>query len=726
MNGRFHNIATFFSYAYLLRIPLLIATFMVILPPLALWSPLRSLLENLFVLNAWGIFWAMMIALTLAWSLLVVWRVVLLNGKERFDIDQWKKQDTLRGRSLFWASLPTLSLFGCACLEKRDELNWIPWSRWLGGAFGGALIAYVAGFFGLVISLTLAPQYKTHPATQRFKIPFPFSQTILGWAENFRLIKIPNPDRFANWAKVNVPPDLRTGYLDKDGHLYPGHWLVVMLLAITAILYEVVGAFKGSRLGLPSTVPALSYVLILMVVLTFVLSMVAFFLDRYRVPLLLPIALVCTIGGQFPQSDHYFAIRDGVSIASVPPSETLAIRGQRNKDSQHPYGRAIVVATAGGGIQAAGWTAKVLTELQNACPSDSGLNFGDSIAAISAVSGGAVGAMFYVNQYETVGATPGYPATAADAGHVLAEAEAPSLSDVAWAMVYVDPDRVFFPYARNSSEEKVLDRGYVLEQTWRNEGSIYAYLSNWREGVTQGYRPAVIFNSTIAETGQPFLLATTDFETGKEQPSRETFTRLFPNSDLPVVTAARLAASFPFVSPASRPLTNKPENHVVDGGYFDNFGVDSLVAWLNQALSTIQDKQRPDVLFIQIRSFPYDSLPAPTTKGWFYQAYAPLNALISVRTTAQLVRDRDELNLLAAKWLAKDNVRITFATFEFPGQDAPLSWMMTKKQEQRIDDEWNKTLSDPVKRIDFERVRSFCNPQIEAKPEAVAAPAEAR
>src|SRR5229473_869783 len=148
MNERFYKFVTFCSYAYLLRIPVLTGLVLVVLPLLALWGPPKSLLENMFVLTPWNIFWAMMPALMLAWSLVVVSRVVLLNGNERFGIDQWMTKDTLRGSHLF----------------------------------GGALIAYVAGFAGLVFSVALAPHYK-NPADKRFDIPFPFSKRIMRWAD---------------------------------------------------------------------------------------------------------------------------------------------------------------------------------------------------------------------------------------------------------------------------------------------------------------------------------------------------------------------------------------------------------------------------------------------------------------------------------------------------------------------------------------------------------------
>jgi hypothetical protein len=191
-----------------------------------------------------------------------------------------------------------------------------------------------------------------------------------------------------------------------------------------------------------------------------------------------------------------------------------------------------------------------------------------------------------------------------------------------------------------------------------------------------------------------------------------------------VVTAARLAAGFPYVSPATRALTNKAEYHIVDGGYYDNFCVDSLSSWLDQALEGLAKDHRPkpDVLVIQIRSFPSGSIPDPSSKGWFYQSYAPMDALLSVRTTAQLVRDRDELKLLEKKWAAAGDVHIKFATFEFAGEGAPLSWQLTAQQTKMIELRWQNIVNQVDQNSDLQSVRSFCNPRLGEMPATATAP----
>ena len=137
MDSRFRKVTTFFSYCYLLRIPLLIGLILITLPPFAIWGSGRSLLENLFVLTAGNIFWVMIVALILAWSLLVASRVVLLNGRDRFGIDTWMKQDVLQWWHLLLASLPTVSLFVCACVEKNRAFAAVSWWKWAGAGLAG-------------------------------------------------------------------------------------------------------------------------------------------------------------------------------------------------------------------------------------------------------------------------------------------------------------------------------------------------------------------------------------------------------------------------------------------------------------------------------------------------------------------------------------------------------------------------------------------------------------
>jgi hypothetical protein len=156
----------------------------------------------------------------------------------------------------------------------------------------------------------------------------------------------------------------------------------------------------------------------------------------------------------------------------------------------------------------------------------------------------------------------------------------------------------------------------------------------------------------------------------------------------------------------------------VDGGYYDNYGVNSLLEWLNEAFSSTPPEKRPDILIIQIRSFPASAInPSAGNKGWFYQAEAPVSALLNVRNTGQLVRDREAVSSFAAQWSDR-SASIRLATFEFQGNDPPLSWQMNPAQTKAIQDQWHDRISGPNNQ-DWLEVNCFFRPH---SPECVEHP----
>src|SRR5262249_7852608 len=79
------------------------------------------------------------------------------------------------------------------------------------------------------------------------------------------------------------------------------------------------------------------------------------------------------------------------------------------------------------------------------------------------------------------------------------------------------------------------------------------------------------------------------------------FFRLFPDARdrLKLKTAARMNASFPYVSPAVD-LPTQPPRRVVDAGYYDNFGVNVAAAWVYHHRRWLR-RRTGGVVLIQIR-----------------------------------------------------------------------------------------------------------------------------
>jgi len=637
-------------YLYLLRVPLLIGVVLVGLPFFALLSgsPGRALFENLFVLDATATFVTTISAIVLAWSLLLTGRLVLLNGQDRFGTRQLLRQNTLSKRAVLFAVILAAPMIVAQFFKVREfqlgrEVGWN-----IFGCIAGALVAYLLAFAGLFLAVLLSPlgsqpAARTFPTLERMR-------RLLEWADRRTIFPAAWLSRVGAWINAHAPQGVRDGYIDPRRHIqdnqgnqidnpgfglpWAGHWLAFTFAIATFLLYFAIGVYKETYLGEPTSIPALAFVLLLLINSNWVLAALAFFLDRFRIPLLIPFLILAIFGTRAPSSDHYYQIQSGVSLTSIRPDEALEKRMHDQRPQKKPI---ILVATAGGGIQAAAWTVRVLTGLQRESLKWPSANFADSVAMISSVSGGAAGSLFFLNQYGAGDKHSGFqlPDQEGNFEQLVKMASDPSLDDVAWGLVYRDIPRIFNPYGA-SDKERLLDRGRMLELSWQSRSRIFGNLSNWREGVKEGWRPAAIFNATIAETGEPLLFATTDLgrktpkslDPKQAQPNRRSFYDLYPNVDVPLVTAVRLAASFPYVAPAARAQFQEPEYHVIDGGYYDNYGIASLVEWLDEAFEQLKasepDQDLPPVLVLQIRSFPDDALVRASNHGWFFQIYAPL------------------------------------------------------------------------------------------------------
>jgi hypothetical protein len=216
------------------------------------------------------------------------------------------------------------------------------------------------------------------------------------------------------------------------------------------------------------------------------LSGLAFYFDRYRIPVLIPLLGVLLIASYFG-SDYYYP-----TIPRTMSTETVE-NGSAGKQ-ETPAETMIVVAANGGGIQAAAWSAQVLTGLEEECQTTQGCDqdFAKSIRLISSVSGGSIGTMYFVNEYEEDGTLP-------EKGleKIVARAEGSSLDHIAWGLLYPDLARTvnILPWGFGLFE---LDRGQTLDKAWLREDMawpkrerIQQGLSQWQDDAEAGRRPGV-------------------------------------------------------------------------------------------------------------------------------------------------------------------------------------------------------------------------------------------
>ena len=195
---------------------------------------------------------------------------------------------------------------------------------------------------------------------------------------------------------------------------------------------------------------------------------------------------------------------------------------------------------------------------------------------------------------------------------------------------------------------------------------------------------------------------------------RTSFYSFLEGFDIPIVTAVRLSASFPYVTPAPRADLKGTEQvnyrHVADGGYFDNYGVSSLLEWLNEGLAYRTNTNMKNILIVQIRGDQVvnahvdEASPRP-----YYQSLAPLLTLLNVRNTGQLSRNDAELEIFINYWKTK-GVNVETVTFEFQRGDEdapPLSWHLSELQKTRINEAWNVIANRQDKTKAWDRFAGF-------------------
>jgi hypothetical protein len=350
-------------------------------------------------------------------------------------------------------------------------------------------------------------------------------------------------------------------------------------------------------------------------------------------------------------------------------------------------GMLTVVAVDGGGIQAAAWGAKVLTELERQWP-----GFHRSARFISSVSGGSVGTMYFVNALR-----PDRDPSGSELDAVMTNATRGSLSEAGWGLAYPDVWRTLVPIVFYRFQK---DRGWAIEQAWRRSfPDPPPTLGSWTAGVREGWRPAISLNATGVESGQRFSFGTflppDSWHLG-------TMTNTYPSYDIDVPTAARLSATFPYVTPiaTAEPGPGIPAWHYADGGYYDNTGMGVAMRWLDAAMYGHEPEfQNTVVLFIRIRSSPTPAEATPRNHAWPYDVIGPIKTLMSVRTAGQRERAETELDFLQRLWCRRG---VDIRKFEFafelpipgakPGQemmrDPPLSWQLTSREVQDLTAAW--------------------------------------
>lgn len=613
-----------FTYAYLLRVPLLVTAILIAFTFLGTHkkSPVYGLLHGIFDVGERGLMLVSGQLMLLVVALSVVSNLVIWNGPVRFGLpdNPWAKEVSWGLAALYTAS-------GILVLWRIVRFVLMP-----------TQLKVTAVAIGLAVASVLSM----------------LSYALWG-----------KPDRYLTAILFALERYIGPGYVTTSGEMAPAHASAAVTMSVFLLIY-LLFAFRVFPLA-----PTLTSLLNLITLLTFLFAGMGFLLDYWRLPFLIVLGLILFASSWVTKADDFFPSTASRDPELIPPRRVL----EMSKTDT-----AIIVCAEGGGIQSAAWTGQVLASLDQETEGE----LSRQLRLLSSVSGGSLGSAYFLSQYAN--------GQVRNHDQILAASVSSSLDEAAFGLVYRDFIRVFLPWV----VPKLNDRGTMMEMAWANQKAAEPIrgklIADWRAEVAAGLRPANIFNAMIAETGQRFLMSTVDMGSNR---GRRELSELYSRFDLHPMTAARLSATFPFVSPTPRIDADVAERfHFVDGGYYDNFGVATAVDFLLDATTDGSPVER--ILWIDIVGLTLGTADNPDparapAHGWAYQAIAPLQALVQMRTTSQVSRDQVDVAMLQEILGHRGVKEFHRVKFFFPTDDAPLSWHLTKEEIKAVRDAWMGT-----------------------------------
>lgn len=389
-------------------------------------------------------------------------------------------------------------------------------------------------------------------------------------------------------------------------------------------------------------------------------------------------------------ADQYAVLRGGVQpahalLARDAIANWLAKRPDRRDYRTYPV---FIVAAEGGGARAAHLTERVLSRLAQESPS-----FKQHLLAVVGVSGGSVGAAMW-----SVGAAPDLPPSrcglANPRGPATTESMAVDPSQRAAGALQTDLLTPIFHSlfgtdlmeqltgARTEPRDRATALEDALDSAWQERGGGalrgVCFSDLWNPADLN--RPALILLGTDSRTGQrvaaSHLLLSSVNQTEHVLPAEwrkgaalRTLAQERP-WDVPILSAAFMSARFPVVSPGAR-LTAGTSAVVVDGGYFENSGVTTVLELLDAI-------DRPDIKPIVIR-IENGGPDGDYDDGWF-KMLMPQPALALYQTRGS--RAAIAVEALSKRLPAEQRALFSVQT---PRADIPLGWAIWTRARKELD-----------------------------------------
>lgn len=391
------------------------------------------------------------------------------------------------------------------------------------------------------------------------------------------------------------PPSQPTQRLSRSQLIVMGLW-IALSFALAALL-QLAPVATGRAIGAPSIV------LLALASLCLFFSLVLVLLPRTHgwpslvVPALASAVLVGYLDPYRPIPG--LALRVGADARPELAAHLAEWKRRRGDDGDAPI---LIVAAEGGGVRAAVWTAFALARLDDAtCGA-----FGRRVYAISSVSGGSLGAAFFVAQRaEALAAAAAAPAAGAAATACGLQGSRASVEALRFFRNdFISPVLGTYLFGDLMRQFPVMNllpvgRGRVLENTWEQDWASTPAgprpgPNRFASGFLDLYRgealyelPLLFLNATTVEDGKRVITAPVR---AAHVDAFDLFHERLATHGLKLSTAVHNSARFPFISApafieqrgAEGSTTLRPWGRLVDGGYFENAGAVTALELVEQ------------------------------------------------------------------------------------------------------------------------------------------------
>lgn len=399
--------------------------------------------------------------------------------------------------------------------------------------------------------------------------------------------------------------------------------------------------------------------------------------------------------------DRLDTLLSGDSIAQDKAKTIEILNNWRNKFDAESKPKLVLITASGGGLRASVWTFSVLQAIFS-------IQKGSVIRhteLMSGASGGVFGMAFFIELYlrslqdstMNIGASKYRDQISLD-----------NLNPIIFSLL-VNDLLIRNQYFTYNGQRYLKDRGFAFENQLNiNTGGILDKpISAYKKSEYAGIIPLLPVTSLITNDGRKLIIAPHSMgylgtsmsgkQGKKEKKQSIDFMRFFANNgakDLRFLTALRMSATFPFITPNIQ-LPSIPVMETMDTGLSDNFGIQDALRFMYVFQHWITENTSGVVLITIRDSQKTKEIVSGTPPQILERIFIPLKNIYSNWDHVQTIQNEVLFNYMAEtmsfelekiefEYNPEQISELGFAETEEMIHRASLSWRLTTREKKSI------------------------------------------